>query len=364
MSILRPTSITDAALLQRLESRNSYTSEPSSPTLQNCSNPKDSVHTTKASLATADTTAIKSSPTPLNDTQSKNNNKIDLTFDDFMKGRGGIIDHTKLTKMEYRSGMRQICFRVALDFFILCCVGLPVMAFHLWGVAYKRGFFCDDKTLKHPYNKSTVNNWMLCLMCFVLPISIIITVEFFVSNYNRTHGIKNLAVERYYIGRLEIADWIVESYKSIGFLIFGSGVGQLTMDVAKYSIGRLRPHFIAVCQPVLADGSTCDDNFNGGRYIEEFTCTGDSSTRMLKQMRLSFPSAHASFACFTMIYMANRMTWQRCKMVKHFIQYLLLMFAWYTGLTRVSDYQHHPMDVLAGSAIGALYAFFLARTTW
>ncbi|XP_017493487.1 PREDICTED: putative phosphatidate phosphatase [Rhagoletis zephyria] len=174
--------------------------------------------------------------------------------------------------------------------------------------------------------------------------------------------------ERYSIGRLDIADWIVEGYKKIGLLIFGSGVGQLTMDIAKYSIGRLRPHFFAVCQPILADGSSCNNALNVGRYVEDFTCSGSATPRMLKHMRLSFPSAHASFACFTMIYMAiylqKRMSWERCKMVKHFMQFLLVMFAWYTSLTRVSDYQHHTTDVLAGSTIGAFYAVLMTRTMW
>lgn len=55
------------------------------------------------------------------------------------------------------------------------------------------------------------------------------------------------------------------------------------------------------------------------------------------------------------------MTWERCKMVKHFIQFLLLMFSWYTGLTRISDNQHHTTDVLSGFAIGAFYAIVLVR---
>jgi len=55
----------------------------------------------------------------------------------------------------------------------------------------------------------------------------------------------------------------------------------------------------------MADGSTCDDAINAGKYIQEFTCKGvGSSARMLKEMRLSFPSGHSSFTFFAMVYLA------------------------------------------------------------
>lgn len=55
----------------------------------------------------------------------------------------------------------------------------------------------------------------------------------------------------------------------------------------------------------MPDGTNCTDAINLGRYIEDFTCLGiGSDARMLKEMRLSFPSGHASFSAYTMIYCA------------------------------------------------------------
>lgn len=60
-----------------------------------------------------------------------------------------------------------------------------------------------------------------------------------------------------------------------------------------------------VCQPIMLDGTTCANPDNLGKYIVDFTCAGiGSSARTLKEVRLSFPSGHSSFATYTMIYTA------------------------------------------------------------
>lgn len=51
------------------------------------------------------------------------------------------------------------------------------------------------------------------------------------------------------------------------------------------------------------NGTSCADSANWHRYIQNFTCSNPNATKgMLKQMRLSFPSGHASFAFVTMIF--------------------------------------------------------------
>ena len=38
------------------------------------------------------------------------------------------------------------------------------------------------------------------------------------------------------------------------------------------------------------------------------------------------------------------------------VQIMLICYAWFCALTRVSDYKHHPTDVLAGGLLGTLIA--------
>lgn len=60
--------------------------------------------------------------------------------------------------------------------------------------------------------------------------------------------------------------------------VFGAVVEHLTTDIGKYSIGRLRPHFLSVCKP----DSTKYNCASG--YITADVCTGDES--LIREARL------------------------------------------------------------------------------
>uniref|UniRef100_A0A1Q3FHC6 Putative lipid phosphate phosphatase n=1 Tax=Culex tarsalis TaxID=7177 RepID=A0A1Q3FHC6_CULTA len=255
---------------------------------------------------------------------------------------------------------KRILIRVGIDFVILCCVGFPILIFFLIGQPYKRGFFCDDESLMHPFHDSTVTNWMLYIIGIALPVLVIIGTELV-----RAH-VKKSDKQPLKVYNVTVPYWIVEAYKSIGVFGFGAACSQLLTDVGKYTIGRLRPHFFDVCKPMMPDGTTCKDPINQGRYIEEFSCTSTlSSERMLKEVRLSFPSGHSSFSMYTLVYCAiylqSRMNWRGSKLLKHFLQFLLILLAWYTCLSRISDYKHHWSDVLAGAVLGSTVAIVVSN---
>lgn len=76
--------------------------------------------------------------------------------------------------------------------------------------------------------------------------------------YNRLHS--NSFVRNNYIATI---------YKGIGTFIFGAAISQSLTDIAKYSVGRLRPHFVAICNP---DWRQVNCSLG---YIENFHCLGD-----------------------------------------------------------------------------------------
>ncbi|XP_017836000.1 putative phosphatidate phosphatase isoform X1 [Drosophila busckii] len=258
---------------------------------------------------------------------------------------------------------KRIMWRVGLDVLILLCVGFPILLFYLFGDSYKRGFFCDDESLMHPFKESTVRSWMLYIIGLFIPALVILGVELNQSRLSKANG---NAPRTYMFMGYEIPDWLIECYKKMGVFAFGAAASHLTTDIAKYSIGRLRPHFMAVCQPQMPGNTDCSNPINAHKYITDFECLGVGSTpRMLKEMRLSFPSGHSSFAFYTMVYLAlylqARMKWRGSQLLRHFLQFLFIMIAWYTAMSRVSDYKHHWSDVLAGSAIGVACALIVAN---
>ncbi len=44
------------------------------------------------------------------------------------------------------------------------------------------------------------------------------------------------------------------------------------------------------------------------------------------------------------------------KIARPFVQFGLIILAFWISLTRISDYFHHPMDVVTGALVGVLFA--------
>ncbi|XP_017599735.1 PREDICTED: phospholipid phosphatase 1 [Corvus brachyrhynchos] len=223
--------------------------------------------------------------------------------------------------------------------------GLPLGVLNLAKIKpYQRGFFCNDDNIKYPFHDSTITSTVLYTVGFTLPIFSIILGETLSVFYNNLHS--NSFVRNNYIATI---------YKAIGTFIFGAAASQSLTDIAKYSIGRLRPHFIAVCQP---DWTRINCSLG---YIENFTCHGDKAK--ISEGRLSFYSGHSSFSMYCMLFLAlylqARMKGDWARLVRPTIQFGLIAASIYVGLSRVSDYKHHWSDVLTGLIQGAVVAVLI-----
>nr|XP_057920979.1 phospholipid phosphatase 1 isoform X1 [Doryrhamphus excisus] len=234
---------------------------------------------------------------------------------------------------------------VVLDVVCLVLGGLPLAAFNLGKIRpYQRGFFCNDDSIKYPFHHSTITSTVLYTVGFSLPISCMIFGECLCVYLKRLKS------------KSSFGTYVARVYKAVGTFLFGAAMSQSLTDIAKYSIGRLRPHFLDVCKPDWKLISC-----SAGVYVENFTCTGNPT--MANEGRLSFYSGHSSFSMYCMLFLAlylqARLQVDWARLLRPTLQFFLIAASIYTGLSRVSDYKHHWSDVLTGLLQGALMAILV-----
>ncbi|XP_067842147.1 phospholipid phosphatase 1 isoform X3 [Heptranchias perlo] len=209
---------------------------------------------------------------------------------------------------------------------------------------FRRGFYCNDETIKYPYKEDTIPYQLLAGIIIPFALLVMIIGELASVHWNRLYS--NSFIRNSYIATM---------YKAIGTFVFGAAASQSLTDIAKYSIGRLRPHFLDVCKP---DWKTIDCSLG---YIDDFTCLGNK--RMVDEARLSFFSGHSSFSMYCMMFLAlylqARMVGDWSRLLRPTLQFCLIASSVYVGLSRVSDYKHHWSDVLTGLIEGAIAAILV-----
>ena len=218
-----------------------------------------------------------------------------------------------------------------------------------------RGYYCMDTSIQYPYVEYQTVPLYLCLLIWT-----ILTIL-----------------------HLSIAIIAKKSWKIFidagSKLVLGFCICMLITDVSKFSIGRLRPYFMTVCNSDLdnlcygisvTEMQQTEDNetyyfpeLHHQRYVsEENTCSPSLDPSVLKEARLSFFSGHASTSFYTAFYLANfSEIYISPWILKTLLQLLSVLMAFWISLTRISDYMHHPEDVIVGAIIGTMCAFFMNK---
>lgn len=165
-----------------------------------------------------------------------------------------------------------------------------------------------------------------------------------------------------------------QDFAQFGSAVLGLGYSMVTgtcfQVILKKTIGGLRPHFLAVCQPVLPQ-DLAGSGFQNVMYTAEQLCTGDPDR--IKNALESFPSGHAQIAFSGFGYLAiwlfchlrlNSPLRRRGSHWKMLLVVAPLLLATYLTSTLVLGYHHHPGDVLFGAFIGWIMAFLGYRTAF
>jgi phosphatidate phosphatase len=253
--------------------------------------------------------------------------------------------------------------RVIGDIVVLTVCAVPMLFFHKWVKPYKRGFYCDDESIRYPYLPSTVSRQMLIFIGLVLPIILIILTETYRALRWERKCKNQFKVYRW--GNRTVNRFIVRLYVFLGYFFLGVCFNQLMVDVSKYTIGRHRPHFMSICQPNVGWKSCPSDH----TYITQFECNG-TEKRLIHESMLSFYSGHASFSFYVAAYISLYLRARLyrpifSRLIIPAIQFFLFFGAAFVAFSRISDYKHHWSDVLvgsiAGTSIGFINALYIAE---
>ena len=57
--------------------------------------------------------------------------------------------------------------KITLDLISLLIIGLLILFLWLFVQPYKRGFFCDDLSIRYPYKDSTINSYSLAALVLI-----------------------------------------------------------------------------------------------------------------------------------------------------------------------------------------------------
>jgi len=153
---------------------------------------------------------------------------------------------------------------------------------------------------------------------------------------------------------------------------------MIFVDTSKYAIGRHRPNFYRSCEPRIAKYTSSngakelhechtlgqETKFN---YIVDYECTTKNSGFFDKDIHLSFMSGHAATMMFVAIYVSiilvqrlrKHLDTTMGRVVVGLCIILLVDLAFFVGYTRISDYMHHPTDVITGYLFGIVVAVFV-----
>jgi phosphatidate phosphatase len=278
---------------------------------------------------------------------------------------------------------KDVLAKGTLEVFGLVILILPMAYIYVFAHPFDpfhRGFFCDDVNLKHPYSEQTVPIVQCIIIWAVFSVVLIILVEILRSWADRD--------VRAAQGRSKPipghgTPWIaVELYRHFGYFTLGALTTLLFTEMAKYTVGRLRPHYLTLCQPDYSKPGLCKDPWDYQRFVTENEVDiclglevngGKVTAKMLHEARLSFLSGHSSFsfycATFLIVYLQARLSnfphtdntvvrtlYRILKVLRPFVQFGMITLAFWISLTRISNYFHHPYDVVTGAFVGTVFA--------
>ncbi|TFL07365.1 PAP2-domain-containing protein [Pterulicium gracile] len=202
---------------------------------------------------------------------------------------------------------------------------------------FRREFSVEDQAISHPYAvHERVPNFALYMVCLVAPFILQAAVNY----------------------------WTVRSFwdshnSSLGLVLALALTGSIT-QVTKVTVGRPRPDLLDRCQP---PPGLSDPEY---KLFDSSICT-QTNLRIMRDGFRSFPSGHSSMSFaglgFFAFYLAGKVHLfdRRGTAPKAWVSLTPFIGAALVAISRTMDYRHHWQDVLVGSVLGTIMAYFSYR---
>lgn len=254
-----------------------------------------------------------------------------------------VVDKTlnkKSTKIRLR---KRITVPLLLNLIIaLTVLALLILLEYGFIPGNKLGFYCQDPLISHKYNGEVISPLILGIGSILIPLLALLTGEVLSKKTLKKINYREI--------------WYYYRECATGCILV-----LLLTEVAKILVGEHRPHFFDVCAPDTAK------NCLPSEYIDTYTCTNSKYSKyFLVDSSRSFPSGHSSISWFIGTFSAyviqtRLSTIYTGRLLKPFL--IAICFSWsiLCSLTRITDRRHHWWDVLAGSALGILGAFYTIK---
>uniref|UniRef100_A0A8C6TLB7 Phospholipid phosphatase-related protein type 3 n=1 Tax=Neogobius melanostomus TaxID=47308 RepID=A0A8C6TLB7_9GOBI len=224
------------------------------------------------------------------------------------------------------------------------------------------GFRCYDRDLSMPYVEAgdeLIPLLMLLSLAFAGPAASIMLGEGVM--YCMQSRMKSCPKSESSInaGGCSFNSFLRRTVRFVGVHVFGLLATALVTDVIQLATGYHAPFFLTVCQPnYTAPGVSCDNN----AYVTQDICMGKDQYAIMSA-RKTFPSQHATLSGFAAVYISmylNVSISSTTKLLKPLLVFAFFMAAGLAGLTQITQYRSHPIDVYVGYLIGAGIGVYLA----
>ncbi|UJR14854.1 hypothetical protein I4U23_001839 [Adineta vaga] len=269
------------------------------------------------------------------------------------------VEHGSQPKKPKRRALLNNLF----DFLAIAATCLVFGLVYLLIKPVQRGFYCDDTSIQYPFKHDTIPMWLLGVYGGIGPVVIFCIVEIWVVRpFHCGRGPSRNSL------RQRQVDYIKTILQSTFLFLLGIAICFLITEVGKRTIGRLRPYYISICNPIWMN-IQCTKSVSTGsgviqisQYILDHHCNTTASESELQEAKLSFPSGHSSYSTyafvFLFVYFEARLVCPNLQFLKPFLQCLCIAVAFFTCLSRVTDFKHHATDVIGGAIIGFCIAVF------